>query len=226
MVKLAFRSVCNMLTLAMSLGSPFTLGQAQGHLSSGRLGDRITWKQANPLTFLEESVETYDVAVLAHCLWYFSSPAVIAKTLQLLSSRAKKVCIAEWSLSASTDHSSAHVLAVLAQAALECRKAESESNVRTVVSPLRIKELAAGSGWTLEQETSLSPGPGVRDGVWEASAVVSPSFEEAANDHVLDGRERGVVLALRDAVATSVVQLGGTKNVTAMDVWIGVFSSA
>lgn len=208
----------------MTIGSPFTLGQAQGHLSSGRLGNRITWKQANPLTFLEESTETYDVAVLAHCLWYFSSPEVISQTLRLLSSRARKICIAEWSLSASQDRSNAHLLAVLTQSALECRKVESESNVRTVVSPARIKELAEDLRLTLEHELLLTPGPGVRDGVWEAGAVISTSFEEEVKSCVEDKKERSVVLALRDATAASVVSVGGVKNVLPMDVWTGVFS--
>ncbi|KIP07881.1 hypothetical protein PHLGIDRAFT_29844 [Phlebiopsis gigantea 11061_1 CR5-6] len=211
---------------SLDYGSPYTLGQAQSHLSSGRLGSRITWKQASPLTFLEESTETYDVAVLAHCLWYFSSPEVIAQTLRLLAARAKKVCIAEWSLSTSTPGAQAHLLAVLTQASLECRKTETTSNVRTVVAPVRIKELAASAGLVLDHEGLVTPGEGVRDGGWEAGTVVSKAFEAEVQESVKDERERSVVLALRDATVTSVAKLGGAKNVMPMDVWAGVLSVA
>ena len=213
-------------TLTPPSGSPYTIGQAQSHISSGRLGSRITWTRASPLALLEESTETYDVAVLAHCVWYFSSPDVIAQTLRLLTTRAKKICIAEWGLSASSPGAYVHVLAVLAEAALECRKPTSVSNVRTVVSPAQIKELAAGAGLVLDSEGFITPGEGVHDGGWEVVAVVDKGFEDQINQYVKDERERSVVLALRDATATGYAQLIGRKAVLPMDVWAGVFSVA
>ncbi|GJE99958.1 S-adenosyl-L-methionine-dependent methyltransferase [Phanerochaete sordida] len=217
---------------ALTYGSPYTLGQAQAHLSEGRLGPRITWVQATPLEFLRTNndVPQYDVAVLAHCLWYFASPPLIAQTLRLLGTRAKKICIAEWSLNTAETHPAhAHVLAVLAQAALECRKdpEASLSNVRTVVSPTRIKELAAASGLKVEREGVVTPGPGVFDGRWEALRVLGDEFVQEINDFVKDEREKSVVLALRDAAVASVARLeNGVKGVRSMDTWVCVASSA
>lgn len=54
-------------------GSPYTLGQAQSHLSQGPLGKRITWVQQSPFDYLSslpgtDSSLNLDAAVLAHCL--------------------------------------------------------------------------------------------------------------------------------------------------------------
>lgn len=211
--------------LNMSSGSPFTLGEAQQHLSSGRLGDRITWKQADPLQFLQSaSTEIYDVAVLTHCLWYFASPDQISQTMRLLAERAKKICVAEWSLLTSEPKAYPHVLAILAQAACECRKQETESNVRTVVSPRVIKEIARTVGLKLQAEATLTPGVGVFDGRWEVSAVLNREFELEIGEFVRNDRERGVLFAMRDALQASVAAIGGTTAVMSMDVWTGVFA--
>ncbi|KZT51284.1 S-adenosyl-L-methionine-dependent methyltransferase [Calocera cornea HHB12733] len=215
----------------LSYGSPYTLGQAQSHLSSGPLGPRIQWVQASPLQYLSSlpaprpsSPAAFDVAVLAHCLFYFTSPSLIQSTFAALKGHAKRMCVAEWSLVASEREAQPHVLAVLAQAALECRKPSSSSNVRTVLSPKRIKALAEAAGWALESEASVLPGPDVLDGQWEVSAVMSPRFESQVGEAVKDERERGVVEAMRDAVAAALEGVdGGVKGVRAMDAWVGVF---
>ncbi len=62
-------------TLARLTMAPFTLAQAQGHLSSGPIGGRIAFHRADPVTFLKDQADkTWDVAVLAHCIWYFNLP--------------------------------------------------------------------------------------------------------------------------------------------------------
>ncbi|KZO93317.1 S-adenosyl-L-methionine-dependent methyltransferase [Calocera viscosa TUFC12733] len=220
----------------LSYGAPYTLGQAQSHLSSGPLGPRITWVQSSPLDYLSSlppppsgqatSSSSFDIAVLAHCLWYFSSPSLLQQTLAALKPHARSLCLAEWSLVATERDAQPHVLAALTQAALECRKKESESNVRTVLSPLRVKALAEAAGWTVKSEASVQPGKGMLDGKWEVQAVMSKDFEKEVEEVVEDERERGVVLALRDAVAASLEAVeGGEKGVRAMDVWVGVFVS-
>jgi len=72
-------------TLIIYPGSPETLGHAHDRISAGPLGRRISWIQAEPLAFLSANpgAPRYDVAVLAHSLWYFSSPALILETLRL-----------------------------------------------------------------------------------------------------------------------------------------------
>lgn len=210
-------------------GSPFTLGQAHDHLSASRLGDRITWIQAKPVEFLqsqsEKNAPKYDVAVLAHCIWYFSSPEIILETLRVLSTRARHICIAEWSLSSSVaSRGSAHVLAVLAEASLESHKPDSESNVRTVSSPARIKAMVEKAGLSLQSESIWSPKEGMFDGRWEVEAVLGPRFLMEVENFVKNEREKAAILAMHDAVKAAATEVGGIKAVHAMDVWCAVFT--
>lgn len=117
-----------------------------------------------------------------------------------------------------------HVLGALTQAALECRKISSESNIRTVLGPNRLTELALEAGWQLESETRLESEEGMLDGQWEVSACLSRSFEREVEEQVSDGREQAVVLALRDACEASLKGVeGGREGVRAMDVWVASF---
>jgi hypothetical protein len=190
------------------------------------LGPRITFVQDNPLEFLAATHETWDVAVLAACIWYFPEPDVVLATLKSLASKAKRICLSEFSLSARDPAAFPNVLAVLTQAALECRKPESTSNVRTVLSPKAIKEITEGAGLKLVEETVIEAPEGMFDGRWEVGAVLSQSFLDEINASVKDERERAVVVALRDAVETSKKNLPDGTKVRTMDVWVATFSAA
>ncbi|KAF2994787.1 hypothetical protein E8E13_000583 [Curvularia kusanoi] len=212
----------------LSYGSPYTLGQAQSHISGGPLGGRITWVQESPQNYLSHVApsgsESFDATVLAHCLWYFSSPSLILSTFRSIKQHSKRLLLAEWSLVATDPSAQPHVLAALTQAALECRKSESISNVRTVLSPKRIIELALAAGWSLETETYVQPTEGLLDGQWEVDACLSPTFGMQIEEHVSDERERSVVNALRDACEANLKTVkGGQNGVRAMDVWVASF---
>ncbi|KAF2026061.1 S-adenosyl-L-methionine-dependent methyltransferase [Setomelanomma holmii] len=218
----------------LDYGSPYTLGQAQDHISQSPLGKRITWVQQSPLDYLSSlpspastpagDRQAFDATVLCHCLWYFPSPSLILSTLRALKQHSKRLLLAEWSLVATHPSAQPHVLAALTQAALECRKPKSISNVRTVLGPKRLTELALAAGWQLQIETRVQSVEGLLDGQWEVSACLSSSFEREVEEQVSDERERGVVLALRDACEASLEGVqGGGKGVRSMDVWAASF---
>lgn len=212
----------------LDYGSPYTLGQAQSHISHGPLGQQITWIQESPHDYLSRipasGSKTFDATVLAHCLWYFASPSLILSTFRTIKQHSQRLLLAEWSLVASNPSAQPHVLAALTQAALECRKSESTSNVRTVLSPKRIIELALAAGWSLEREAYVQPGEGLLDGQWEVIACLAPSFGQEVEKHVNDERERSVVFALQDACEASLTSVeGGQKGIRAMDVWVASF---
>ncbi|KAF1731321.1 hypothetical protein CRV24_009401 [Beauveria bassiana] len=221
----------------LDYGAPYTLGQAQGHISQGPLGSRITWVQQPPLDYLSslqpssstsapgDESKAFDATVLAHSLWYFSSPSLILSTFAAIKQHSKRLLLAEWSLEAAHPSAQPHVLAALTQASLECRKPkDSDSNVRTVLGPKRLTELAVAAGWKLESETRVQAPQDMLDGQWEVSACLDSSFEEEVEEQVKDGRERAVVLALRDACEASLRGIeGGQKGVKTMDVWVAKF---
>ncbi|KAM3548034.1 hypothetical protein MY1884_009342 [Beauveria asiatica] len=183
---------------------------------------------SNYLSSLQPSASSsppFDATVLAHSLWYFASPSLILSTFSAVKQHSKRLLLAEWSLEAMHPSAQPHVLAALTQAALECRKPkDSDSNVRTVLGPKRLTELAVAAGWQLESETRVQAAEGMLDGQWEVSACLDSSFEEEVEEQVKDGRERAVVLALRDACEASLRGIeGGQKGVKTMDVWVASF---
>lgn len=238
--------LCTLLSLLMLLlkkrpsltnnpaGSPYTLGQAQAHISQGPLGRRVTWIQQSPLDYLSSlpppsstsssPVKTFDAVVLAHCLWYFPSSSLILSTFRALKQHSKRLLLAEWSLVATHPSAQPHILAALTQAALECRKPQSVSNVRTVLSPKRLTELALAAGWQIENKARVQCEQGLLDGQWEVDACLGASFEAQVEEKVSDERERACVLALRDACEASLKDVqDGREGVRAMDVWVATF---
>ncbi|KAF7558161.1 hypothetical protein G7Z17_g59 [Cylindrodendrum hubeiense] len=212
---------------SLDYGAPFTLGQAQGQLSSGPLGDRITWHQASPEPFLHEASKngrTWDVVVLVHCIWYFKSPEILGSILQALKNRTSTICIAEYALHATHPAASTHVLAALARAGLETHKLESDENIQTILSPAQIKDACASAGWKIEHESILTPEPALRDGFWETSTVASGDFLVEIDSHVKDERAKTYLRAARDAVLSSVATTGNIKDTRTMDVWTAVLN--
>jgi hypothetical protein len=103
------------------IGSPWTLGQAQAYISQGLLGGRITWVQQSPLYYLYSmpcststtapatgNSKAFDATVLAHCLWYFSDPALILFTFHALKQHNWRLILAEWSLVATDPSAQPH----------------------------------------------------------------------------------------------------------------------
>lgn len=192
---------------------------------ASRLGSRITFVQQDPVDFLSSKSEEpiFDVAVLAHCIWYFSSPSVLANIFQVLAKRVKFVCVAEYALAARTMEQLPHVLAVLARVSLEVFKPVSESNVRTILSMKQIQSLAEGAGMSaLPHFKVFEPAIELSDGRWEVGTVLDEEFEEEVK--VAPGpRERAAILAQREAVLQAVSKVGGLKKVRTMDVFCQCF---
>ncbi|CAE6426139.1 unnamed protein product [Rhizoctonia solani] len=209
---------------ALDYGAPATLGQAQSHLLKSKIGHRMSFVQADPIEFLKlgENHDTFDTAVLAHCIYYMSSPTVLLNTFRALFKvpSIKRVCVAEYALSASNIDGYPHVLAVLAQAMIEVHKdaEKSESNVRTVLGPEGISKLGKEAGWLVSREGMIVPEKEQEDGRWEVGAVLE--YTEVEIDRlILDERERAVINGMKGSISRSVEELGGVKNVRTMDVW-------
>lgn len=207
----------------LDYGSPETLGEAQARLSQSNIGPRITWHQASPVEFLASVEEgAYDVAVLCHSIWYFASPDVVLDILSALNGKVRKLCIAEYALSATEAAAVPHVLAALTRASLEAHKIVSEENIRTALAPDAIRSIANEVGWKLVGEKRIVPEEGMEDGKWETNTVVNKSFLEEVEKYARDEKVRVVLRSMREAVREAVGALGG-KGVRTMDVWVATF---
>lgn len=202
-------------------GRPFTLSQAQSHLSSSPIGHLLTFHNADPISFLDANPsQTWDVAILAHCIWYFPSPDTLSGILSALRGRVSRVLIAEWALRATEPKAVAHLLAVLARATFEAHRMGSQENVQTAMSPVAIKTAAEGSGWVVEREEMVVPEEGLDDGYWETGTVVGEGFMREAEKEVADERVKAVLRSARDATVAAAEAAGGAKKVRSMDVWV------
>jgi SAM-dependent methyltransferase len=199
-------------------GAPFTLAQAQAHISASEVGSRITWHQADPLEFLKSTDQRWDVAIFSHCLWYFKDEQTLQSLLEALSSRVEAVAIAEYALIASEKSSIPHLLAAIARATLEAHKIDSHENIQSPFSPAEIKKVFGQSGWKVKSEKNVIPAADLSDGAWEAESVTNAHFLEEVKK-IQNTRIEFVLKSSRDAVIAAVNSIGGRKNVRTMDVF-------
>ncbi|KAJ3307499.1 hypothetical protein HDU76_004624 [Blyttiomyces sp. JEL0837] len=226
----------------LTYGSPFTLGQAQAHLTENPvIGSRITFVQNDPITYVKSLKDStnandkpIDIIVLSHSLWYFATPTEIETTIKTLQQNLPDaiLLLAEYALSVSDEtrtSATPHLLAALTTATFESYKPPntSSANIRTVMSPMELTRVCLNSGYRLRCENVIVPDVDLFDGKWEVGTVVSEGFWEEVESIVPGEREKSVIKASRDAVRASVKAVeGGVKGVRTMDVWAGVFEKA
>ena len=199
----------------LDYGSPMTLGQAQSMISQDKLvGSKIEWVNRDPIEFLKDLSDEVDFVVLAHSIFYMASHDYLLELFrslsQFFSGKKTKVLIAEWGMRASVPAAEAHVLAARAQAT----NPKTDGNVRTLVLPEQIKELAGLAGWEMGKEVWIEA-PDVADGKWEVGLARTMALEEKSID-----AEARDFLEMERVVG----QLGGVEDVRSMDVWTGVFA--
>ncbi|MBC1935707.1 methyltransferase domain-containing protein [Listeria grandensis] len=187
-------------------GAPFTLAQSTYHLSQSELGSRIEFKLETDilrgdLAFEEQA---FDVAVISHASWYFSSKAELLEMLQVVKKWAKRICFAEWNPHLTDPRQESHLLAVLVQAQYEAFKSETESNVRTFITPGDISEMARSQGWRVTSEGDIWT-PEMQDAGWEASFVVNHIAEEIAKQEALPAKFKELLLTQTNLIQVDTV---------------------
>lgn len=202
-------------------GAPFTLDQAQEFLSKSAVGSRVSWHRDDLTGVLSKTKANWDAAVLAHSIWYFAEPGVLNNILEELKGRVERVYVAEYGLHATKETAVPHVLSAMTRATLESYKTESDENIRTLLSPGEIKEMAEATGWSVEKEETIVPET-LPDGYWETSTTGSPMFLDEVKADIKDARVISLLRSGRDAVIAAARSIGGMKKVTTMDVWAAV----
>lgn len=161
-------------------GAPLTIGEATDRLKASSLGDRIDFRFEFDL--LDPNVhfdpDAFDGVVLVHSLWYFRSSFEILASMRRLRQWSKRLFLVEWDLVPRVPEQLSHFAAVIAQAAVEVFKTESQANVRTAISRSSVKDLLQEAGWTVIQEQMIST-EGLQDADWEISICLANSMREA-----------------------------------------------
>jgi precorrin-6B methylase 2 len=211
-------------------GSPETLGQAHERIKSYDIGSRIEFVQATPTAHLQNVEEgAYDVALLCHSLWYFSSRDEVMATMEALESKAKKLFIAEWALKSHSREGDVHVQVALTRATCEAHIPDSTQNIRTALSPSQIKQCVMDSRWKLQREGVVTPGQLLEDARWELVMLLQKDvrdeniFMKRAKTRIRKDRIHVVLESMLESVKSSVEAVGGKENVRCMDVWVGSF---
>ncbi|KAK5119627.1 hypothetical protein LTR85_007456 [Meristemomyces frigidus] len=210
-------------TAPLTYGSPLTLGQCQEGLTNSQLGHAIQWIQMDPVDYLTKSEATrpddfkLDFIIFAHSLFYVESEGYLKKLLQSLGSwvsdqepsKRPQMLVAEWGMRTSVPAAELHILVVKALAAdtAPC------GNVRTVVTPERIKQLAHDRGWHVDREDWVES-PKIDDGRWELNAARK----------MQDRKETLSPEARKHLDQMLQLLVKGDDKVACMDAWTGVFS--
>lgn len=188
----------------------------------------MTFIRASPSDYLSNLTELddpYTHVVLFHSLWYFASPSIfptILRNLQAHITSDANLCIAEYALQASSLNAVPHVLAALAQTALEAGGIEeSERNVRTVVGPEWIKEETQKQGWVVKDEMVVIPPRKMADGRWEVESAMGDEFKKGLEEVAeRDEQLGGVLKGMREAVRMAIEVVGGCmRDVEPMNIW-------
>lgn len=150
-------------------GAPVSLGDSARHLQAGPYGAWVEMRLG--FTNWSELPADYDVAVLAHCAWYFASYEVLVLTLQEARQRARRLCFAEWSLQPLHPRQIPHAFAVTFQQLVSKFHPELELNIQNPFSESQIREALAAAGWQVESRHMVEK-PDVDDGRWEVEELL------------------------------------------------------
>lgn len=158
-------------------GAPMTLQQAHDMITASTLGKRITFFLETD--FLTMEADDYDVIVLSHCLWYFTSREQLSAYFAKMAQLSARICIAEWDLAFTSLAQRNHFCAV-SILALYSAFIENDGNIQQLFGKSDIRAIAEQHGLTC-QHTQTVDASYLQDGAWEKDYAthVLPEFTAA-----------------------------------------------
>lgn len=155
---------------------------------------------------------------------------MLTSLISCLEGKSRALCIAEWSLRASSKEAEPHVLAALILAAVESKRKEaSNANIRTVLSPRGITGVVEKEGkWKLVSEEVRESRVGLLDGFWEVGYALKTREKKLGQlrEEGVSKKELAALEAMYDSLESAVGLLPeGVKSVRCMDVWVARFES-
>jgi hypothetical protein len=170
-----------------------SIGKAKEAIMKSKLQDRIIIHHNTDLAeFIRQSNATgdkphFDVVCLSHSIWYFESRDALSKTLQLAHGSflsTTRLCLAEWALQIDDVDALPHLLAALTEGHLEQYPSDTIPfrNIRTLLSPISVRQTAETAGWASSYVETLSPCKDLADGRLESGVVVASKWWEEAEE--------------------------------------------
>ena len=154
-------------------GAPVTLGESAAYLAATPLGERIEFRfecdVLDPATSFPDGA--FDNVVLSQCSWYFAGLAQLQQTLARIRPWARRLCFAEWDLTAASTAQLPHLLAVLIQGQVEAGGSAGEGNVRTPFSRQALLHILTETGWRIDGQRTVDT-TGLQDADWEIDACL------------------------------------------------------
>ncbi|WP_047985668.1 class I SAM-dependent methyltransferase [Ornithinibacillus californiensis] len=192
-------------------GAPITLGESTDYLKQSKLGKQI--KINFNMDILSPDVDfpedAFDYVVFSHCSWYMKSTSELLHMMKKVRKWAKQLCFAEWSTTIHSLEQYPHLLAILIQAQYEAFKQNSESNVRTILTPPEIRTVVEDAGWKVLEETTIHS-QDLQDGQWEVDMVKHDINFELSRTENMPGKFkeliRSEVLMLEQYIKNGVIK--------------------
>jgi ubiquinone/menaquinone biosynthesis C-methylase UbiE len=194
-------------------GSPVSLGESAEYLIQSRVGKQIridfNMDILSPEVDFQEN--SFDYIVFSHCSWYTKSVSELLRIMKKVKKWGKTLCFAEWSTTIQSIEQYPHLLSIIIQSQYEAFKHDSESNVRTLLTPKDLKAIIEQAGWRMIKDSSIDS-PDLQDGKWEVDKVKS-DFDSELNE-INDMPDK-----LKDLIRSQVSMLEGTGVIKPLSVY-------
>ncbi len=159
---------------ASDYGAPLTLKQATDYISKSTIGSRINFQFETNVAH-EDFTGEYDVAILSHSLFYFSSEEDILTLFIKLRQICKRICVSDWDLDFTTLAQSTHAQAILLQV-LFAKYNDTDHNIQTLITKELIANLLKQAGWTILNQMTVDA-KDLDDSKWEVAVSNELEFD-------------------------------------------------
>lgn len=155
-------------------GAPLTLKQATDYITQSKIGNRINFQFETNVAD-DDFTGEYDVAILSHSLFYFSSNEDILTLFTKIRQISKRICVAEWDLDFTTPSQITHAQAILLQV-LFAKYNDTDHNIQTLITKEIIADLLKNAGWTISDQLTVNA-KDLDDSKWEVALSNELEFD-------------------------------------------------
>ncbi len=176
-----------------------TLSEAVNFLQAGPLGKQLEFRLN--FTSWDHVPNSFDVAALVHCAWYFWNEDDLLQTLRHARSTAKRLCLTEWSLAPVSSDQVPHYLAATVQSSASRYQPDTTRNIRRAYSEIELVDFIEAAGWKVVSRDVIAR-PQVSDGEWEVAMAMELQREDLSL----------VPEAEREVIASTLTTLGAMSK--------------